>query len=93
MGKNIDNYKNQSIDKIRIGSCIELYLLLDSFDSCFERLQTFIDNNSFLFSNQSKCTVSSEFKHICEVLTFCIDSLLDDISKEGIYMEYLLSSY
>ena len=41
MGDKLKEHRKQNIDKIRIGTCIELLLLLDNFESDFSRLHDF----------------------------------------------------
>ena len=41
MGVNLEKYKNENIDKIRIGSCLELYLLQDYFLTGFDKVISF----------------------------------------------------
>ncbi len=89
MGEKLKEHRKQNIDKIRIGSCIELLLLLDNFESDFSRLQDYIVENAEFLNNQMQNTISKQFQDIMEVLTNDIDILLYDIDKEEIYCEYL----
>ena len=89
MGKILEENRKQNIDKIRIGSCIELLLLLDNFESDFSRLQDYIADNTEFLNNQMESTISKQFDDIKEVLTNDIDILLDDIDKDEIYCKYL----
>ena len=93
MGKVLENYKNDNIDKIRIGSCIELLLLLDSFNSDFSRLNDYINSNVSLFNNQILGTILNNFDSIKDVLTNSIDILLNDIDKSECYCQYLERFY
>ena len=89
MGEKLKEHRKQNIDKIRIGSCIELLLLLDNFESDFSRLQDYIVENAEFLNNQMQSTISKQFQDIMEVLTNDIDILLNDIDKEEIYCQYL----
>ena len=89
MGEKLKEHRKQNIDKIRIGSCIELLLLLDNFESDFSRLQDHIVENAEFLNNQMQSTISKQFQDIMEVLTNDIDILLNDIDKEEIYLQYL----
>lgn len=89
MGEKLKEHRKQNIDKIRIGSCIELLLLLDNFESDFSRLQDYIVENAEFLNNQMQSTISKQFQDIMEVLTNDIDILLNDIDKEEIYLQYL----
>lgn len=93
MGEKLKENRKQNIDKIRIGTCIELLLLLDNFEADFSRLQDFINENEEFFNNQNLCTISKQFQDILEILTNHIDVLLDDIDKEGLFCEYLNRYY
>lgn len=93
MGKVLENYKNNSIDKIRIGSCIELLLLLDSFNSDFSRLNDYINSNVSLFNNQILGTILNNFDSIKDVLTNSVDILLNDIDNKEVYCQYLERFY
>lgn len=89
MGEKLKEHRKQNIDKIRIGSCIELILLLDNFESDFSRLQDYIVENAEFLNNQMQSTISKQFQDIMEVLTNDIDILLNYIDKEEIYCQYL----
>ena len=89
MGEKLKEHRKHNIDKIRIGSCIELLLLLDNFESDFSRLQDYIVENAEFLNNQMQSTISKQFQDIMEVLTNDIDILLNDIDKEEIYCQYL----
>lgn len=89
MGEKLKEHRKQNIDKIRIGSCIELLILLDNFESDFSRLQDYIVENAEFLNNQMQSTISKQFQDIMGVLTNDIDILLNDIDKEEIYCQYL----
>lgn len=89
MGVKLEENRRQNIDKIRIGSCIELLLLLDNFESDFLRLEDYIVENAEFLNNQIQSTISKQFQDIKEVLTNNIDILLNDIDKNEIYCQYL----
>lgn len=76
-------------DKIRIGACIELNCLEDNFDSCFFKLESFINNYSFLFDNQCSDILLTSFKCFHETLSCNISVLLNDIDKNEFYCEYM----
>lgn len=93
MGVILEEHKKNNIDKIKIGSCIELLLLLDNFISDFERLQNYIKENSSFLNNQVESTISKQFYDIMEVLTNDIDIVLNDIDKNEIYCQYMARYY
>lgn len=93
MGKILEDNKNNNIDKIRIGSCIELLLLLDNFNSDFSRLSEYINSNVSLFNNQILVTILNNFDSIKDVLTSSVDILLNDIDKSERYCQYLERFY
>lgn len=93
MSEKLKEHRKQNIDKIRIGSCVGLLLLLDNFEADFSRLQDFINENEEFFNNQNLCTISKQFQDILEILTNHIDVLLDDIDKDGLFCEYLNRYY
>lgn len=89
MGAKLDEIKKKNIDKIRLGACIELLVLLDNFNNNFSRLQDFISENSNLLNNQPECTIKKQFDDLMEVLTNDIDILLNDIDKYENYCNYM----
>ena len=93
MGKKLKDYKNNNIDKIRIGSCINLFLLLNNFYSDFDKVADFLEENEFLLRNQNKSTIINQMNDIKGVLVNNIDIILDDIDANGTYMEYILEAY
>ena len=93
MGSKLEENRKQNIDKIKIGACIELLLLLDNFDTDFSRLNDFITENVEFLNNQIEYTIKKQFQDIKEVLTNDIDILLNDIDKNEIYCQYLGKFY
>lgn len=93
MGKKLEEHRQQNIDKIRLGSCIELLLLLDNFNVEFKRLDKYIEENAELLNNQSESTIKKQFQDIQEVLTNDIDILLNDIDKSELYCNYMVRYY
>lgn len=89
MGIKLQEHRKQNIDKIRLGSCIELLLLLDNFNIEFERLDKYIEENAELLNNQMESTIKKQFQDIQEVLTNDIDILLNDIDKSELYCNYM----
>lgn len=89
MGTKLKEHRQQNIDKIRLGSCIELLLLLDNFNVEFERLDKYIEENAELLNNQIESTIKKQFQDIQEVLTNDIDILLNDIDKSELYCNYM----
>lgn len=89
MGTKLEEHRQQNIDKIRLGSCIELLLLLDNFNVEFERLDKYIEENAELLNNQIESTIKKQFQDIQEVLTNDIDILLNDIDKSELYCNYM----
>lgn len=93
MGKKLEKYKRNNNDKIRIGSCIELFLLLNNFYSDFDKITSFLEDNEFLLRNQNKFTINKQMSDIKGVLINNIDIILNDIDKENTFMEYILNAY
>lgn len=89
MGKKLEEHRQQNIDKIRLGSCIELLLLLDNFNIEFKRLGKYVEENAYLLNNQMESTIKKQFQDIQEVLTNDIDILLNDIDKSEFYCNYM----
>lgn len=89
MGIKLEEHRKQNIDKIRLGSCIELLLLLDNFNIEFERLDKYIEENAEFLNNQMESTIKKQFQDIQEVLTNDIDILLNDIDKSELYCNYM----
>lgn len=89
MGTKLEEHRQQNIDKIRLGSCIELLLLLDNFNVEFERLDKYIEENAEFLNNQMESTIKKQFQNIQEVLTNDIDILLNDIDKSELYCNYM----
>lgn len=89
MGTKLEENRQQNIEKIRLGSCIELLLLLDNFNVEFERLDKYVEENAELLNNQMESTIKKQFQDIQEVLTNDIDILLNDIDKSELYCNYM----
>ncbi len=93
MGERLQEHKRLNKDKIRLGTCIELIVLLDNFVSDFKRLENFISDNADLFNNQSESIIKKQFDDSLELITDNIDILLNDIDKEEIYCQYMNRYY
>ncbi len=93
MGKKLEEYKKNNTDKIRIGSCIELFLLLNNFYSDFDKVFDFLEENEFLLRNQNMSTIIQQMNDIKGVLVNNVDIVLDDIDSNNTYLQYLLGSY
>lgn len=93
MDRKIDEYKKNNMDKIRTGSCIELFLLLNNFYTDFDRIIDFIEKHYFLLGNQDKYTIKQQMNDIKGVLINNIDIVLNDMDSGGSYLEYILDSY
>ena len=93
MESKLEKRRKENISKIRIGSCIELLIILDNFENDFSRLENFIIENDMFLNNQDRSTILAEFSSILNVLTYNIDILLNDIDKEEIYSLYLSRYY
>lgn len=93
MGKKLENYKKCNKDKIKIGSCIELFLLLENFYCDFERLDKFLNDNKSLLCNQDLFTLSQQFSDIKSVIINSFDVVLNDIDNTENYLNYLNSAY
>ena len=88
-----NNQINNNIDKIRIGSCLELDFLFDNFQSDFLRLSKFINNNSFLLNNQIEDTLLSNFDELKSILYGIFDMVLSDIDKNSDFCKFSLRYY
>ena len=93
MGTKLEENKRMNRDKIRLGCCIELIVLLDNFFSDFKRLENFIIENSDLFNNQSESIIKKQFDDLLELTTDNIDILLNDIDKDEVYCQYMNRYY
>lgn len=93
MESKLEKRRKENISKIRIGSCIELLIILDNFENDFSRLENFIIENDMFLNNQDRSTVLAEFSSILNVLTYNIDILLNDIDKDELYSLYLSRYY
>lgn len=93
MGKKLEEYKKNNISKIRIGSCVELFLLLNNFYTDFDKVSSFINDNDFLLNNQNKSIILEQLEDIKNVLVNNIDMVISDIDKDSEFMEYMLKAY
>ncbi len=93
MGTKLEENKRMNRDKIRLGCCIELIVLLDNFFSDFKKLENFITDNSNLFNNQSESIIKKQFDDLLELTTDNIDILLNDIDKDEVYCQYMNRYY
>lgn len=93
MGKKLEEYKKNNIRKIRIGSCVELFLLLNNFYTDFDKVSSFINDNDFLLNNQNKSIILEQLEDIKNVLVKTIDMVISDIDKDCEFMEYMLKAY
>lgn len=81
MGKLLDKQRNENIDKVRIGACLELIFLSDRFENDFDKIKEFIVDNSNLLNNQTEYTINKNFEDIQCILYNNVDMILSDIDK------------
>ena len=85
MGKFLDKRREENIDKIKIGACLELDFLFDNLECDLKRINEFIENNSNLLNNQRNYTLTKNIEDISCLLDNYIDIILSDIDKEENY--------
>lgn len=93
MGKKLEEYKKNNIDKIKIGSCLELTFLFENIENDICRLNKFIEMNEKYLNNQSVCTIIKNIDDIQSILDNHIDIVLADIDKEEKFCEYCIKYY
>lgn len=81
MGKLLDKQREENIDKIRVGACLELTFLFDRFENDFEKIKEFITDNSKLLNTQTEYTINKNFDDIQCILNNNVDMILADIDK------------
>lgn len=89
----LEDRKLQNKNMIKIGSCIELICLLDSFDSNFERLNKLIKENEFILNNQDLNTLLDGSKSLHSSINFYIFSIMNDIDRDLKYCDYMNMYY
>lgn len=93
MGVKIDSFKEKNLSNIRLGSCIELLILLDNFDMDFKRLEDFLIENSLFLNNQNESILKEYFSNLKGTLINSLFILLDDIDKDSVYCNYMNRYY
>lgn len=93
MCDSLKKLKGDNVEKIRIGTCIELFLLLDSFYSDFDRLDSFLNDNKSLLKNQDIFTITQQMQDIKAILINSVDVVLNDIDCNNEYLKYIKSAY
>ena len=88
MGKKLDKYKEDNIDKIKIGACLELTFLFDRFEHDFNDIKEFITKNSNLLNYQTEYTLNKNFDDIKCILYNNIDIILADIDNTEEFCSY-----
>lgn len=93
MGKKLEKYKKNNIDKIKIGSCLELTFLFENIENDICRLKKFIETNEKYLNNQSVYTITKNIDDIQSILYNHIDIVLADIDKKEKFCEYCIKYY
>lgn len=93
MGKKLEEYKDNNIDKIKIGSCLELTFLFENIENDICRLKKFIEMNEKYLNNQSVYTITKNIDYIQSILDNHIDIVLADIDKKEKFCEYCIKYY
>lgn len=88
MGKLLDKQREDNIDKIRVGACLELTFLFNRFETDFDKIKEFIKSNANLLNNQTEYTINKNFEDIQCILDNNIDMILADIDKTEKFCEY-----
>ena len=93
LGKNLDKLKNDNIDKIKIGFCLELTFLFDNIENDILRFKNFISDNELFFNNQSVYTLNKNITDIQSILDNHVDIVLADVDKDEKFCEYSSKYY
>lgn len=88
MGKLLDKHRDENIDKIRVGACLELIFLFDRFKYDFINIKTFITENSKFLNNQSEYTLNKNLDDLETIFYNYVDIILADIDKNEEFCEY-----
>lgn len=88
MGKILDKHREENIDKMRIGACLELTFLFDRFENDFNKIKEFITENVKLLNNQTEYTINKNFEDIQCILDNNVDMILADIDKTEEFCKY-----
>lgn len=88
MGKWLYKQREDNIDKIKIGACLELTFLFSRFEDDFRNIKTFITENSKMLNNQSEYTLNKNFEDIQTILDNNVDIILADIDKNEEFCKY-----
>ena len=88
MGKLLEKRREENIDKIKIGACLELTFLFDNLESDFKRIIEFIEENSNLLNNQMHYTLTKNIDDIVCLTDNYIDIILADIDKDENFCKY-----
>lgn len=88
MGKKLDKYRKDNIDKIKIGACLELTFLFDRFENDFNSIKEFITKNSNLLNYQTEYTLNKNFDDIQCILDNNVDIILSDIDNTEEFCNY-----
>lgn len=93
MSDRILDKKRANFAKIRIGCCIELLIILDSFFNDFSSLDSFIVEHAEFLNNQDEEVLKCQFDSLKDLLTSNIDILLNDIDSSEEYCNYMNRYY
>lgn len=93
MSEYLKQIKNDNIDNIRIGFCIELIVVFSYFDCNFERLLDLISTNSNFLNNQCISMVEQNLNDIQGLLQNFLNILLSDIDNSEKYCDYSYRYY
>lgn len=93
MGVFLQQLKEENVDKIKIGACLELLFLLDNLSSDFKRIEETVDKYSSYISEQDRVLMNKQFDDIFEVLTNNVDLLINFIDKTEKYCDFNIRYY
>lgn len=88
MGKSLEEYKKNNIDKIKIGACLELDFISNNFYNNFIYLKNFLLENKELLNFYSSTQLIHYSEDIMSILNNFIDFVLLDIDKTENFCKY-----
>lgn len=85
--------KQENIDKLKIGFCIEVNCLINCIISDISVLRDFVSDNEFLFNSKDLFVVDKLLRSLSDNSFNCGSVVCSFVDKEEIYCDYCSRCY
>ena len=88
MGEKLDKYRNDNIDKLIVGFCLDLKFRQEFFENSFKDFVEFLNSNSEFLKSIDLHTFSQGIENILEIFMNYTDLIYNDVDIDEKYCTF-----